>query len=86
LLTPLVMIVFNNAIIKPLKFKGNGVLSFIFAVDRGAVQRAVGSAVRPVEFAKDFSILSAVEQARMRAELAGLRKLLQSLELAIGPG
>jgi hypothetical protein len=51
-----------------------------------AVQRAVGSAVRPVEFAKDFSTLSAEEQARMRAELAGLRKLLQSLELAIGPG
>jgi hypothetical protein len=53
---------------------------------QAAVQRAVGSTVRPTDFAKQFSKLPAQEQARMRTELVGLRKLLQSLELAIGPG
>lgn len=53
---------------------------------QGAVQRAIGTAVRPAKFAKDFSTLPAEEQVRMRLELVRLRKLLQSLEVAIGPG
>lgn len=52
---------------------------------QAGVQRAVGT-VRPADFARQFSKLPDDEQARMRTELVGLRKLLQSLELAIGPG
>jgi hypothetical protein len=52
----------------------------------GGVQRAAGPGLRAKDFAKGFARLPAGQQTSMRQELVALRKLLQSLELAIGPG
>lgn len=52
----------------------------------GGVQRAAGSGLSPVAFAKSFAVLPVDEQAKLRQELVALRRLLQSLEAAIGPG